>query len=300
MKLEPVLQGELRATQPLPWPVYNYEGLILLDKGQVIESEQRLAELSLLGLFRQASSGTTPGAVEQPSPAASKAHAESKPQQETRELDELKLVVGDQLQIQSQSGTAQLRYYVKLIGYLKPKGIIVSTPMEDGKILLMREGQTFIARLFSGRSAYAFATSIIKVTNVPYPHLHLSYPSQVRGLLVRHGARAKVSLIAAALNEQGQTHGATLSNLSTGGCSLTAKQSLAPKGEHLTIKFRALVGDTEHYLSLDGAVRSTQEEQPEDGGVRRFVHGIQFIDVSPAQQLVLTAFVYQKLFEEAN
>lgn len=212
--------------------------------------------------------------------------------------DDFKLAVGDPLQLQSHAGDGQLRYYVKLIGYLKGKGLIVTTPTQDGKVLLMREGQSFVVRMFSGRNVYAFSTSITKVANVPYPHLHLSYPAQISGQVVRHGSRANVTLIAAVQNEDGASHAATLSNLSIGGCSLALKGPIGGKGARVTIKFRITINDTERYLSLDGIIRNLHDELSDDGARLRLMHGVQFVDLPAAEQLVLTAFVYQKLFED--
>src|SRR5574340_43987 len=109
--------------------------------------------------------------------------------QDTTALDDIKLQIGDTLQLQPQHEASAERYYVKLIGYLKNAGVIVSTPSADGKLLFVREGQNFVVRAFCGKSAFAFPTTVIKAASVPYAHLHLSYPRRVRGIVVRKGAR---------------------------------------------------------------------------------------------------------------
>lgn len=292
--MEPVKQGELQIGQPVPWALYDQDKRLLLAKGALLETESQLEQLSKRGLFRKLPLRASADAPAGPSGPA----ARDAVQDELRPLDEFKLAIGDALQLQPQAGDGQVRYYVKLIGYLKGKGLIVTTPTQDGKILLMREGQSFVVRMFSGRSVYAFSASIIKVANVPYPHLHLSYPAQVRGLVVRHGARARVSLIAAVQDAQGAASAATLGNLSTGGCSLATKAPIGGKGTRIAIKFRVVVGDAERYLNLEGVIRNSHDELSDDGATLRLVHGIQFIDLAPADHLVLTAYVYQKLFDD--
>ncbi|MDP1924970.1 MAG: flagellar brake protein, partial [Thiobacillus sp.] len=91
-------------------------------------------------------------------------------------LDQIKLAIGDAIQLQFQSDVEPSRSFVTLIGYLEGQSVVVTTPIINGSMMLVREGQDFVVRLFSGKSAYAFTTSAKRVTNTPYPHLHLAYP----------------------------------------------------------------------------------------------------------------------------
>lgn len=217
--------------------------------------------------------------------------------EEIKPLEQFRLGIGDALQLQTSSGQAPQRYYVKLIGYLKDKGLIVTTPTQDGKYLLMREGQGFVVRMFSGKSVYAFPSSIIKSTNVPYPHLHLSYPQEVRGLIVRGGVRAPVRLIASVQDSAGITHPSVLGNLSIGGCSLHARKPLGPIGANLRVKFRLTTCDTEHLLNIEGTVRNLRDEPADEDPALCNLHGIKFETVSPDHRLVLTAFVYKQAYD---
>jgi hypothetical protein len=81
---------------------------------------------------------------------------------------------------------------VTLIGYLADQGVIVSTPMIDGSVMMIREGQIFVVRLFSGKTAYAFTAVTNRVSHMPFPHLQLSYTKEVRGLVVWQRARANI------------------------------------------------------------------------------------------------------------
>ncbi len=294
MSYERVKEGELQVGRPVPWALYDQDDRLLLARGVVIESAHQLDELLARGLFRKLQ-------LFEPAPAPQQApSAQARPREEVHALDEIKLSIGDNLQLQSQAGNGgATRYYVKLIGFLRGKGVIVTTPMQDGKVLLMREGQAFVVRLFSGQSVYAFPATVFKVANVPYPHLHLTWPAQVKGLVVRRGARVKVSIIASAQDARGRSHAVTIDNLSTGGCSLVAKIPLGPRESKVHLKFRVLINGVEQFLHLDGIIRSVHGEAAEDGLTPQVQHGIQFTDLPPNEDVVLTAYVYQKLFEEA-
>lgn len=217
-------------------------------------------------------------------------------------LEDIKLQIGDTLQLQSQADQGGGRYYVKLIGYAPGRSVLVSTPLVDGKIALMREGQNFVVRCFSGKNAYAFKSATFKVVNTPFPHLHLLYPREVRGLEVRKGARVHTNLIAAVKVLSGaqadnQAAG-TISNLSVGGALLVAKSELGEKGDRVSITFKVTLQDIETYPILEAVIRSVVRE--EESGLSRVLHGLEFRDVSQEDRVMLTAFVYQKLLEDSG
>ncbi len=283
-----VNSGEVEVGRPVPWPLYDDKKQLLLARGVVVETESQKKALMERGLFRKLPVSET------------RVNTESgdKPAGDNCSFDEIKLDIGDTLQLQTQSDTGQARYYVKLIGYLKGKSVLVTTPTQDGKVLLMREGQAFVVRLFSGKSVFAFGATVYKVANVPFPHLHLTYPSQVRGLVVRRGARARVSLIAAVSSADGRSHASTIVDLSIGGAMLLAKAPMGVKDDRIAIKFRVVVSDVEQYLTIPAVLRSVHATAGQDGEAPQVHHGVQFDELPHAEQVVLSAFVYRILFEE--
>ncbi|WP_172642449.1 flagellar brake protein [Azoarcus sp. KH32C] len=282
----------------MPWAVYDRDGKLVLDKGGEFESEQQIRTLLARGLYREAAAPPRQPAPASPPPAPAPQPAASEQRTERKLLDETRLAVGDTIQLQAQFDGGNMRLAVSLIGYLKGKSIIVTAPMRDGKFLMMREGQSFIARMFSGKNAYAFPATIIKVTNVPYPHLHLSYPAEVEAVMVRRDARVKVRVIAAVQSRNSPSAAAILSDLSTGGCSLLAENQLGQKSDEIVVKFKAPISGIEQLLTLKGIVRGIQLDNAPVDGRSRFTHGVQFVDHAPGDQVALTAFVYQKLIED--
>ncbi|HMV64591.1 MAG TPA: flagellar brake protein [Zoogloea sp.] len=280
---------EIEIGQPLRWPLYDDKKQPLLARGAVVENAERKAALFGQGVFRKT--------VEDERPTG---EGGERPAEDLRGLDEIRMDIGDTLQLQAQSETSQSRHYVKLIGYLKGKSVVVTTPTQDGKVLLMREGQAFVVRMFSGKSVYAFGATIFKVANVPYPHLHLTYPSQVRGLVVRRGARARVNLIAAVSGADGRSHAGTVVDLSIGGAMLVAKSPIGLKDDRIKVKFRVVVSDVEQYLILDAVLRTVHATAATEGEPSMVNHGLQFDSLPHAEQVVLSAYVYRVLFEEST
>ena len=215
-------------------------------------------------------------------------------------LEDARLQIGDIVQLQSQQGSGSTRYSVRLIGFARGRSVLVSTPMDAGRYLLMREGQAFVLRAFSGKNAYAFPTHIVKSVNTPYPYLHLSYPAHVKSLVVRKGARANVNLICA-ITRCGDTPvqaAGTLRNISIGGALLATRQQPGDVGQELTIKFKTEVNAIEVLLELNAVIRAVNVVQ-EEGRDTPCHLGLQFIDVSPEDSIPLLAYVYHMLLEQS-
>lgn len=216
-------------------------------------------------------------------------------------LEEARLQINDLVQLQTCSGGKDARYSVRLIGLLKGGSILVTTPKEDGKYLLIREGQAFVLRAFSGKNAYAFATQLIRSTSSPYPYLHLAYPREVRSLVVRKGARADTNIVCAITrcdDRPIQTAGVLL-NISIGGALLATKTPVAEKDQRLQIKFKVKVNGIEAYLEIEAIVRILNIDRSGETGTP-FQHGLQFADIPPEQSVPLLAFVYQELLAQSQ
>lgn len=217
------------------------------------------------------------------------------------QLEEANLKSGDTVQLQARGEGTDVRYPVRLIGQAKGRSVLVTTPMVEGKYLFMHEGQSFVLRAFSGRSAYAFSTQVIKSVTTPYPYLHLAYPKEVRSLLVRKGARVNVNVICAITTCDGvpiQAAG-TIINLSTGGALMTTKQPPGQIGQKLMVKFKALVNGVEVLFDLNAIIRAVTME-PEWREGLSFSLGLQFVDITPENSIPLLAYIYYELLAQSN
>lgn len=292
MEMVQVMKGDVQLGKPLPYSLYDDGKNLLVRAGNVVQTESQLEELSSKGLYRrQAAQSDVTSAKTRPA-------APERSTETCATLEDVKPQIGDPLQLQTVGDQQAQRYGVRLIGFLKGRSVIVSTPVQDGKVLFMREGQSFVVRLFSGRSAYAFPSTVWKVANTPYPHLHLTYPAQLRGVVVRRSGRAKVNLIAAVVDAQGRAGAGALIDISKGGASLTSKTVLGAKGDMLQVKFRILLDEFEQYINIGAIVRAVTRQAQTEGEPEVIQHGLEFADVPSHDALALTAFVYQKLLEQ--
>ncbi|MDO9636334.1 MAG: flagellar brake protein [Thiobacillus sp.] len=210
-------------------------------------------------------------------------------------LDQVKLSIGDSIQLQFQSDIEPSRSIVTLVGYLKGQSVIVTTPIINGTMMLVREGQDFVSRLFSGKSVYAFSSKAIRVTNTPYPHLHLSYPREVRGQVIRGSPRGRINIICHATVEDGRGYACVARDISVGGALIAVNEKIGDVGAPLTLKFRVKVVDTEHVLSLDCVIRSVNASRPSEDETPAILHGLSFEALTSQDTLVISTMLYQNM-----
>lgn len=280
--------------KPLSHPLYDSNRKLLLKRGYVIETQHQCEMLIERGLYRNlneraAVASTAPRAGEDLPP----------PREAITTLDATKIRIGDPIQMQSSADAPRL--VARLIGYAKNRGLIVTVPETDGDLVMLKEGQSFIVRFFSGQNAYAFTTVVAKQTNVPFPHLHLSYPREVRGLEIRKGSRIDVDIIAAiVMDPEGVANqgAGKIFNLSVGGAALRSAAPLGKKGDVVNVKFKVEIHEIQSFIVFDSVIRTITEEKNVPG--MPHVYGIQFINPDEAMVLALAAYVYQRIVDDAR
>lgn len=211
------------------------------------------------------------------------------------------LGVGDALQMQPLAED-HLRYYVSLIGYVEKRSVLVTAPVIEGHVQLIREGQPFVLRAFSGRNAYAFDASVLKSCAAPYPYLHLSYPKSVQALPVRSEQRIRVNLIGAIpeIEEVAQTVplACLVVDLSLSGAMVNAPRRLAEVGHRFKLSLRATVNNAPVYIALPCLVRNLREAPAPDGRGNVMHHGVQFLEIQDKDRLLLENFIFRAMLSE--
>ncbi|MFT3904801.1 MAG: flagellar brake protein [Steroidobacteraceae bacterium] len=211
---------------------------------------------------------------------------------------EANLKPGQPIQLQLQC-TDRARLYTSLIGYLNDHAILVTTPglslANDAYAML--EGDQFVCRTFSGRRAFAFQTSVLRVATAPFPHLYLSYPQQVEAVVIRKATRVpcrgEVSISKPGC-EGTNAFVATLCDLSLTGAGVQGGPDLAKQSDGVEL---TLPGASGQELKIKATVRAVRAA--EDGKDPRRCHfGLEFVDLSPDQTSGLLEIVQQRLLEE--
>jgi c-di-GMP-binding flagellar brake protein YcgR len=213
---------------------------------------------------------------------------------------DLKLQVGDTLQLQFGGDDPTRRYYTRVIGYLPGKSLIITTPKRDGKVMMVREGQTAVARLASGNAVYAFNARVLISSLKPYPYLHLSYPKELEHIVVRRAHRTRANLVGTVqtegANEQTPSRSATIVDISTTGALILCPERIGEVEDLITVSTRLTVGEVTEYLTLPAVIRSVREDKGEGGRVI-FAHGVEFKILDQHDSVVLHGYVYERLIK---
>ncbi|MEY4592592.1 MAG: hypothetical protein RIR18_1487 [Pseudomonadota bacterium] len=306
-KLVKVLPGELDLGGKIMCMLYNGDRRIIRTIGQTITNQSDLDGLFSKGLYKLEGDFVH---KRNDAPARSSSNSKfrrgaggrrldvsvtAKPKKITEvPLEKTKVKVGMLMQLQPKWPDAP-RYTVRLIGYQKDMGIMVTAPEMTGEYVMIREWDGFTVRFFSGLAAYAFDTSAMKQTLVPYPMLHLTYPKTVRFQQIRTKPRLELELIAVAHNEaKGLAASVRIADLSVGGASLNSKTPLGKTGDDFKLKFKVKVEEIEVLMELDTQIRKSTPSNEDPTVVN---YGVSFQNVPDDMELALSAFVNNAMLD---
>ncbi len=96
-------------------------------------------------------------------------------------FEDMRLAVGDRLQIECTARTGVRRAFVRVVGYMDGVSLLVSTPVAGGRRVELVENDPVIVRVFSRESAFAFRASVLRACRLPFDYVHLSFPDRHPG-----------------------------------------------------------------------------------------------------------------------
>lgn len=215
------------------------------------------------------------------------------------DYSDLKIQVGETLQLQPRDGEDARRLQVRLIGYLPGASLLVTTPTVGGKTMIMREGQPFVVRMMVGKRIVGFTTTILRSCARPFPYLHLAYPSEVEQITVRKAQRVRVKLFASIKNgnpdfQFEKPHSATIIDMSTCGALLVSGERLGAAGDQVEVRCALRIGDSEKLLSLPAVIRNVQVVHSDDHG-DSYHHGLEFNLKEEQDSFAVHGFVYEQI-----
>ena len=292
---------------PLPWVVYDEDGNDLMEQGAVIETEDQLQSLLARNPLRVLAWNT---AAPEPQPEASEADnkafdaALADAAENVYTFDDMRLRVGDRIQLQPPATVGLDRYIVKLIGWVDKVSLLVTAPLENGFRLPLRENDKIVARIFSSQNAFGFSTVVERVCKIPYNYLHLSFPDQIQGAVIRKAPRVRTNIITSitrpGADGSGDKRAGIIVNLSADGAFIKSRQPICEKGQTVQLAFRVNLHNVDAYLVVSAIVRSTFADESKDGSEGMFSHGVQFLDLAPNDSVILQSMIYQQMIEHPD
>jgi c-di-GMP-binding flagellar brake protein YcgR len=223
---------------------------------------------------------------------------------ESAVFSDLRLKFGDTLQVQF--GGDPDRSRVRLIGYLEGRSIITTVPAKNNRLIPVRPGQVLTIRMMENGRAWAFVTEVLSVQRLPYPHIHVRYPSDWITNNVRKAARVETRvdgiLINNSIGDRGKEVPCHLLDISETGALLVAPMRIGKLGDEIGLSLQLDISGISRILTVRSILRARLKIKPkadeviDDSGVEREVHyGIEFLPLDDNEHIALIAFVYLKL-----
>jgi c-di-GMP-binding flagellar brake protein YcgR len=215
---------------------------------------------------------------------------------------ELELNFGDVLQLQFLPEENQTRHYVRVIGFLPNQSILVTTPLVNGKVMLVRESQRVAARTMAKGDIITFTGSVLRSCARPYPYLHISYPTDLQALALRKSQRINFSGLAEVREnpvssdgrDSPQPYQVQIQDMSTSGALLISGQRFGHIKSLLSVRMKLQVADGEERFATIAIIRNIRERKVE-GGDLEYLYGIEFKTVDRKDVILLHAFINEQI-----
>lgn len=220
-------------------------------------------------------------------------------------FEAMKLKVGDRMQLQLPELLSHDRVIVRLIGYVNNLGLLVTTPRDaKGFRIKVLENDSLVVRVFTSQNAFGFSATVSKIIKIPFEYLHLTFPAEVKGVIIRKAPRVRTRIICSAVAEpfEGEGLPGLLVNLSANGALLDSRQEIAAKGAMIGLSFIIKLHAVDALLTIKAIVRSqfvdeTSGTENSGIGVHIVHHGLEFVDLTPNDSLILQSMIYQQMIE---
>src|SRR6185436_8138552 len=130
--------------------------------------------------------------------------------------------------------------YVRVIGFLPERSVLVTTPEKGGQAMHVREGRAVTVRSFASDQAHGFSSVVLRSCVQPYPYLHLTFPQKLENLAERQAARVRSAI---AINVHGLTGDAAgrdtpgvIRDISNTGANVLTGGPIGRSGERVLIR----------------------------------------------------------------
>lgn len=214
-------------------------------------------------------------------------------------FSDLRLSPGDIMQLQFEDDFEE-RYFSRLIGYLEGKSIIITTPVDDGKVLRVRSGQSVVVRTMASSAAGAFSSYVEAIGVSPYHYLHIGFPADISMNEVRQSPRVGIDLVVSASNTSNSSgsekKAGVIIDISTTGARLQVESELGGVGDEIDIIAQLSVSNIDRIITIPAIIRSRLQSPKQDNqGNPKPTYGVEYKLTHEDDRVFLHAFVYENI-----
>ena len=194
------------------------------------------------------------------------------------------------------------RWDVRLVGLVTRTRFLVTHPMDEGKLVFVKEGEAFDVANFDGTVLSAFESTVLRVVLGEAPGLELSLPALElrRREVIRRARRVRLAVPCSIRygEGEGQLRAGFTGDLSEQGAQVAIERPLPAGVEEVDFSLRIASLGAPQTVQIRGVLRS-QAPDPRPDTIATLL-GLQFIGIDPALQLVVSNFVGERLLADAD
>jgi hypothetical protein len=183
-----------------------------------------------------------------------------------------------------------VKHHVQFIGVLPSVSFLTTIPMQNGKPIWLRPGVPVTFRVLMNTHVYAFKTSSLRAHTRPGAYAHFLLPEIIHSRSVRRYPRVEMRLPVEITRPDKTRSMAILHDISLRGATLEMVGVLGSSGDYIGIDLPLIVPELTKNMRLSAIVRNCSDylSSIEQG---RFRYGIEFVDVSDDDSLLLHYFI---------
>ncbi|RKP59148.1 flagellar brake protein [Pararobbsia silviterrae] len=287
--LQPLLPGEVLPQTKLDWPIFDADGTLIAERGQMLPSRED-RDFLFIHFEPHRTKTDSDAALALDGPAGTT--AATAPETENGTPADFSLQTGHVLRIKTPKGIKEAHALSRVIGQTSNQTTFVSPPIIDGKPLRLLAGEEIQIMAFSGKSIFEFRCTVESVAMTPFEYLILSKPFDVRRVKLRRSVRVSTRIACwLAVGERFQ--GAydmlgAIRDISVMGASLSARGRVAEAGARLHLRFSVRTQDYDIEIRTPAIVRNVTVSADDPS---LCVYGLEFEALAPVEHLALQCFV---------
>ena len=209
---------------------------------------------------------------------------------------DMHIKVGDPLHLEPPRPVAGGRATASLLGWLDGASVMVTAPVNAAGRLALQEGELLVLRAFTGRSAFAFRATVLRVAYQPFAYLHLSFPDKIDVAAIRSSPRCRVSL-PARIGAGGRSCDGRIVNIGTNGALIETAGPVSKDQSPIQVAFSFELHGVAVALDLQADLCG-EKITPEGGGESRCQYGVAFTRMQPNDRLILGSLVWYRMYED--
>lgn len=214
------------------------------------------------------------------------------------QFDDLKLLPGARVKVMV-AGTENGPPAVtgKYVGCQRPHAIVVAVP--SSAVGALRPGAKVAVSLVTATGIVNFVSQVEGVSNLPFPHVFLTYPKVINMRNVRAAVRVNIDIKAQVANLDAhdliEMQPAQVIDMSVLGLKLGSSTMLGSIGDEVAIHMRLAFEDIVRDVTLAGKIRTQTQTEIDAVATQAtfpFVLGIEFLPLDEDKRVLLHAFVF--------